>query len=318
MKWSPFIKRILYSPWLLAVIPATAIILLLPPLGLKYRLIIEETGKQYSTDVYADLNSDGITETIRSGKGLPYYHLLIMNSDLRVYDQWNFKDDLHPDLKAVSFGNIDNDMYMEIFAFTYKGDSLFLNINEFFEPDGIKLDRVFITKISIVNNTITSNVYPAGFYDVNGDGISEFYFSVQTGFGLEPRLCYFFDKLNYNIEIGNGVSGDEKVPKLVLHTFAENAITHGIIPCEEGGNLQISVHREADYLKISVEDDGIGRRKAAGHSLSTGKGLKITGEFYDILNQLNNRPITHSTIDLYDKSGRAAGTRVEISLPVDR
>jgi hypothetical protein len=73
---------------------------------------------------------------------------------------------------------------------------------------------------------------------------------------------------------------------------------------------------ETDYLKIVIEDNGIGREKAAGNSLSTGKGLKITGEFYDILNQLNKKPISHSITDLYDNSGKPSGTRVEVMVPV--
>ena len=691
MKEGPFITRFVFSPWLLSVVPAIIIFLLLPPLDLKYRLTVEKTGKEYATDMYVDLNSDGITEVIRSGKGLPFYHLLIMDNNLRVFDQWNFRDDLLPDPGALFVGNIDNDLFMEIFAFTYKDDSLFLNVNEFFEPGGIKAERIYITKISIVNNSVTSKLYPAGLYDVNNDGTSEFYFIIQTGFGLEPRQCYYFDvvnkklksseytgiifyepeftdadgdgkpeifglvsasgnyktkapftdqsswlmildenlnfefpplefpgmtnlldvaayrnkkfrgyvashntgsadtsvlkprimvfslkgekirellyedmgmgphpvmkvlssehgdriyilgrelieldsdlkvvnrvtspfmqhffayvedidldgtpefllysgtekklvvynnrlrkmaetnldaagyyikfshlrsasgsnkmylnspesgyfvelaekklyyfgyllypgiylllvlftetlnrittyrvqqkenlknrlltlqlqgirsqldphftfnalnsiasliyledpqaaydylnkftqllrallndaeriyrtldeeinfvttylelekmrfgeKLNYRIEIGHGVTGDERVPKLVMHTFAENAIKHGIMPGERDGMLQISVKKDGDYLYISIEDNGVGREKSAGQSQSTGMGLKLTREFYGILNQLNKRPLSHNITDLYDKSGMPAGTRVDVLVPAD-
>ena len=81
--------------------------------------------------------------------------------------------------------------------------------------------------------------------------------------------------------------------------------------------LKIIIKKDGDYLKIVVEDDGIGRVKSAGNNLSTGKGLKITGEFYDILNQLSKRPIRHSITDLYDASGNPCGTRVEVSVPVE-
>jgi len=81
--------------------------------------------------------------------------------------------------------------------------------------------------------------------------------------------------------------------------------------------LRISISREDDCLKIVIEDNGIGREKAAGNKLSTGKGLKLTGEFYDILNQLNKKSIYYSITDLYNDSGQACGTRVEISVPVE-
>jgi sensor histidine kinase YesM len=89
------------------------------------------------------------------------------------------------------------------------------------------------------------------------------------------------------------------------------------MPCSDGGILKITAVRENDYLKLSIEDNGIGREKSSGRSTSTGKGLKLTGEFYDILNQMNSRAITHSVIDLYNENGQAAGTRVDVMVPVD-
>ena len=85
----------------------------------------------------------------------------------------------------------------------------------------------------------------------------------------------------------------------------------------EGGILKIKAKRDNDYLILSIEDNGIGRAKAEGQSTSTGKGLKLTGEFYDILNQINKRPIKHNIIDLHNDSGESIGTRVEVYVPVD-
>ena len=666
--------------------------LFLPSLGTLSRLQVEPVDKANSHNVYADLNSDSISEIIRSGKGDPYFFVLVMNNDLKVYDQWNFKDSLDPELSDFFFGNYDNDQYKEIYDFTYKEDSLFINVNEFFEPEGTKLERVFITKLGIVNKKVTSQVYPAGFFDTNGDGKGELFFSIQTAFGLVPRRLYSFDivrkelkssqftgmiclkpkmvdtdgdgrpeifgfmgaggnyktqvpfsdwstwlmvfndslrfkfppvefpgltnsleinfysnerfkgylvshntgsadttvikprimifsldgkkvrerlfsdlglntltfslvmknrnsdrilllgkellelndqlmvinkvkspfhtefcyyltdldfngedelvlyseseeklviynaalkkiaetklkganqkfrfshyssknhenkiflsagesfgyflklrnnnyyylgyfaypgiyilffffillikrintlqivqkeslnrrlvtlqlqgiksqldphftfntlnsiasliyledrhlaydymnkftqllrslindaeriyrslgeelefvttyleleklrfgeKFNYEIIIRQGVSQGEQVPKLVLHTFAENAIKHGIMSRPEGGILKIIAEKQKDYLLLSIEDNGIGRANAEGHSTSTGKGLKLTGEFYDILNQIKKRPIKYNIIDLHNDTGDPVGTRVEVWVPVD-
>ncbi|MBK9391376.1 MAG: histidine kinase [Bacteroidetes bacterium] len=691
MKSKARLRRILISSWLLALIPAIIIALILPPLGAKYRLIVGEGDSYQSVYSYEDLNSDGITELISTGKGIPYYFVVIHNNDGKIYDQWNLKDEITSNLSTVFYGNYDNDDYKEIYIFTSRWDSLFLNINEFFDPAGLKVERIFITKIGITDGTPNTNISQVGLYDVNKDGFSEFYFSLLTGFALEPRHVYYFniiskqlkssqftgaifqypsftdadgdnkpeifglfhaagnynipspftdwstwmmvydenlnfefppvefpgltnnletysykhkgfrgyvvshntssadssvyeprimvfslkgkklkenlysefgfntsiflhviegeiddrlfvfgnemvelnndleiinskklpfatgyyasymvnidddgskefllysdtekkvfivnsnlkiiaqsdlqasgavfhfshyrsadgvhkvhlantdfgcllelkrnnsyyfgyliyplvyllivlfikfitgiavrqveqrenlkqrlltvqlqgiksqldphftfnslnsiasliyleerqaaydylnkftsllrgmlndaekihrtlgeeiefvttylelekmrfgDKLEFNIDVDDTVTGEEKVPKLVLHTFAENAIKHGIIPNPDGGKLQITIKKESDYLKITIEDNGIGRVKAAGQSHSTGKGLKLTGEFYDILNQLNKRPITHSITDLYDDSGNSSGTRVEVSVPL--
>jgi len=690
MKLGNRFRKILISPWLLAIIPAIAVMFVLPHMSSLYRLQVEDTGKAGSTSVYYDLDSDTITEIISSGRGIPYYNILVKDNNSRVFDQWNLKDDFHPTISNIFFGNIDNDLFKEIFVFTHKNDSLFLNVNEFFDPNGIRTERIFITKIGFVNNTVTSTVYPAGFYDVNEDGNSELYFCIVTGFGLEPRLLYYYDfvnkelkssnlagiifhkpyfvdadgdnkpemfgimnasgnyktpvpytdrstwlmvfnenlifefppfeirgmansmdvqaysdgnfrgyllshttgsadtsvlkpgimlysldgiklkgrfysdfgfnampslqvinnkagdriyifekklieindeldvinivdspfhstyytyiydidlngeneiilysdseekiiiynsalkilaganlkangwqlrfshcisadqkprlnmtsgensylldlekndlyylgfigypgiylllvlfisginrintkqveqkerlnqrlltlqlqgiksqldphftfntlnsiaaliyleerqtaydylnkftlllramvndaeriyrslseelefvttylelekmrfgeKLNYIIEIGEGISQREEVPKLVLQTFAENAVKHGIMPCTDGGILKIIVIKENDYLKLTILDNGIGREKSAGQSMSTGKGIKLTKEFYEILNQINKRPIIHTITDLQNEQGDSTGTRVDIWVPL--
>jgi two-component sensor histidine kinase len=75
--------------------------------------------------------------------------------------------------------------------------------------------------------------------------------------------------------------------------------------------------RDNNYLILSVEDNGIGRAKAEGQSTSTGRGLRLTGEFYDILNQINKKPIKHFIIDLHNDTGESVGTRVEVWVPVE-
>ena len=691
MKPEIILKKIIYSSAFQAAIPALLIMIFLSPLSTKSRLKIEPVNDVSSSSAYVDLNSDSISEFVSLGHGVPYFHILVQDNDMKVYDQWNFTDSIDLFMSDFFFGNFDHDRYKEIYIFTYKGDSLFLNINEFFENGGTKLDRIYITKIGYLNNKVTSNIWPAGFFDTNGDGKDELFFSIQTGFGLKPRrlysydivhnklkssqftgviclrpkmvdvdgdgrpeifgsmgasgnyktqvpfsdwstwlmvfndslkfkfppvefpgftnlldidyysndkfkgyillhntgsadtnvfkprimiysaegkkirerlfrdlglntytqminlrqgktvrtfllgsellelndqlevinrakspfsssfsqylydidfdgedelvlysgndeklviynaslqkiaeaklkgdeqllrfshfssknhvdkvflnagsYCYFLslkrnnyyylgymaypgiyllffifiilikrlntlqvvqkeslnrrlvtlqlqgiksqldphftfntlnsiasliyledrelaydymnkftqllrgltndaeriyrslgeeltfvttyldleklrfgEKFNYEIAIGDNVSQREQVPKLVLHTFAENAIKHGIMSRVEGGTLKIRADRNNDYLVLSIEDNGVGRAKAEGQSTSTGKGLKLTGEFYDILNQINKKPIKHSIIDLYNENGDATGTRVEVWVPVD-
>jgi two-component sensor histidine kinase len=693
MKGGSLIKKIIYSSVFLAAVPAILIMIFLPPLNTKSRLQVERVDKSSSTNVYEDLDSDTISEVIRTGKGQPYFFILVLNNDMQVYDQWNLQDSINLEMSDFFFGNFDHDRYKEIYIFTHAGDSLFLNINEFFDHPGIKSDHIFITKMRLVNKEVTSTVWPAGFFDTNGDGKDELFFSIQTGFGLAPRKVYSYDivhkelkssplagvvpqwpkmvdsdddgrpeifglmgasgnyktkvpfsdwstwimvfndslnfefppvefkgltnhmlissykngsfkgyvvshntgsadtsvlkprimlysldgkkvrerlfrdlgqsfaqstvlkskgtdeiyligtelleldnqlsvinkvkaafnsyffnynvdidfdgedelllyysteeklviyntslqkiaeaklkgvdqrfrfshysskehenkiflnagggygyflklkrnsyyylgflvypgifmlillfiilvkrintlqvvqkeslnrrlvtlqlqgiksqldphftfntlnsiasliyledrhlaydymnkftqllrglindaeriyrslgeelvfvttyldleklrygdKFNYEIKIGESVSQREQVPKLVLHTFAENAIKHGIMSRAEGGILKIRVekNKEMDYLILFIEDNGIGRARSEGQSNSTGKGLKLTGEFYDILNQINKKPIKHTILDLYNEKGDSVGTRVEVWVPVD-
>jgi len=134
---------------------------------------------------------------------------------------------------------------------------------------------------------------------------------------LDLEKLRFGEKFNYYIDVSDEISQHVQVPKLVLQTFAENAVKHGIMPSENGGLIRISVIKEKDYLKLTIEDNGIGREQSAGHSNSTGKGLRLTNEFYEILNQINKRPIKHLITDLYSDSLEPSGTRVEVWVPVD-
>jgi two-component sensor histidine kinase len=90
------------------------------------------------------------------------------------------------------------------------------------------------------------------------------------------------------------------------------------MPSPDGGFIKLSAFKEKNWLKITVEDNGIGRKKAAGESKSTGKGLKLTSEFYDILNQINKKPIRYEITDIFSASGEAAGTKVEVWVPLEQ
>jgi hypothetical protein len=691
MNIDPILKKIIYSSAFLAAIPTIIIMFFLSPVGSRYTLSVEPGDLHIGQYMYSDLNSDSISELVYTGKGIPYFYVAVKDKDFHFYDQWNLMDSINPMISDIFFGDYDHNKKQEIYIFTHKGDSLFLNVNEILEPHGTRMDRIFITKIGYIKGEVTSVLKPAGFFDENGDGKDELYFGITTGFRKDPRRLYSFDlvhktlnstqftgiislnpkmqdvdgnkrpeffglmsacgnfgksvpfsdsstwfmvfndklkfefppvefpgyvnsletfgynsnsfngyvlshlphgvdttvlkarimiysadgqlvryrlysdlglsgsiqlfvvksakadkiylfkdkfielndkleivrkvdvpfnsenpiyqadlngdgeeefllysdieeklavyssglqklteigfktpdtiwrfsdflskdhehklfltsgknsyflklkgnnyyymgflaypvvyllfllfiilikrintlqvvqreslnrrlvtlqlqgiksqldphftfntlnsiasliyledrqlaydymnkftqllrglindaeriyrslgeelefvttyleleklrygeKFSYEIIIGTGVSQLEQVPKLVLHTFAENAIKHGIMSRAEGGILKIGAEKNKDYLVLSIEDNGIGRAKAEGQSTSTGKGLRLTGEFYDILNQINKKPIKRFIIDLFGLNGDSIGTRVEVWVPVE-
>jgi two-component sensor histidine kinase len=690
MKGTTFLKKIIYSSWFLAGLPAILIILLIPPVGSRYKIEVEPGLDNYGQYIYSDLNGDSISELVVSGKASPYFFITVRNLNLRIYDQWNLTDSLAPSISEIFFGDFDHDRFSEIYIFSHYGDSLFLNVNEILQTNGTRMDRIFIDRIGYSKGQVAATVKPAGFSDTDRDGYDELFFSVSSHYQLGTRRIYkldlarkaikssqrcgsicldpemadvdgdhrpeifgmfsasgnynryvpysdsstwlmvfddrlsfefppvefpgfanalytfpymkdtfrgyvlfhlangansksnqskimiyskegklvryrlfdrsrissndklfvmkssdgdkiylisdkfvelndrldiirsttlpfrtqiassqadvdgdgkdefmlyssydkkmaiynsdlrkltefvlaagdtqwrissfrdsdhhfklfltagnkgyflilkknnlyflekllypglyfslfffivlikkigttqqklkedlnnrlitlqlqgikaqldphftfntlnsiasliyledrqaaydymrkftqllrsmlndaekiyrnlgdeidfvttyleleklrFGDKFNYLIEVGDGVNQTEQVPKLVLQTFAENAVKHGIMPSESGGMIKISVLKEKDYLKLTIEDNGIGRELSAGHSSSTGKGLKLTSEFYEILNQINKKPIKHFITDLYTGNNDPSGTRVEVWVPV--
>jgi hypothetical protein len=138
------LKKIITTSWFLAFVPAILLMLFFPKLGSKYKLVVEPSMKNTGQFVYADLNSDGISEMVSAGKGDPFYYIVAQNIDGLFYDQWNLKDVLDPDISDFFIGNYDHDNSEEIYVFSHKKDSLFLNINEILEPSGTRMERVFI------------------------------------------------------------------------------------------------------------------------------------------------------------------------------
>jgi len=60
-----------------------------------------------------------------------------------------------------------------------------------------------------------------------------------------------------------------RCPPMTLLTLVENAVRHGIDPSEQGGRIDIHVHRRDDRCVVRVSDTGAGLRQA-GNGLGTG------------------------------------------------
>jgi len=53
-------------------------------------------------------------------------------------------------------------------------------------------------------------------------------------------------------------------PPMTILTLVENAVRHGIDPAEEGGRIDITLHRRGDRCRVRVSDTGVGLRTAGG------------------------------------------------------
>ncbi|MCD6347518.1 MAG: histidine kinase, partial [Bacteroidales bacterium] len=137
---------------------------------------------------------------------------------------------------------------------------------------------------------------------------------------LKLEKLRFEDKFTYQIHKSHDLDQHVvMVPPMIIQPFVENAIWHGLTPLESGGVLKIDFSRTGDIMKVTIEDNGIGRAQALkvkrppGH-IST--GLKNVNERLLLLNKLSNQSINCDIIDLSDDDGNAIGTRVELSIPI--
>lgn len=133
---------------------------------------------------------------------------------------------------------------------------------------------------------------------------------------LDLQQLRFKDVFEYRIEITDDVKQNRMVPKIMIQTFAENAVRHGLRPKGKEGLLVILISMEQKYLKVIVEDNGIGREAALKQDTThTGTGLKVIYQLIDILKYHADEQVQFHTEDLFDNEGKPSGTRVEVLLP---
>lgn len=137
---------------------------------------------------------------------------------------------------------------------------------------------------------------------------------------LELEGLRYGDRLRYDVRVESNVNPQTLLPTMLLHTYCQNAVKHGIGSKSEGGCVTVLVSRQQrhgiDGTLVSVSDDGIGR-EAAEHSgrESSRQGLKILIEQTELYNEDNPNKIQHTVTDLVDEAGQPAGTRFETWVP---
>lgn len=133
---------------------------------------------------------------------------------------------------------------------------------------------------------------------------------------LDLEKIRFKDQFEYSIHVDKNVYMESMVPKMILHNYAENAVKHGLKHKEGNRKLKIEIFYHDQILNISIKDNGVGRIKAkASNEFSTGKGLKIMNNIYDLYFKLYKVRIEQEIEDLTDASGDVTGTRVVLKIP---
>lgn len=125
----------------------------------------------------------------------------------------------------------------------------------------------------------------------------------------------YMNRFDFVVNIQPGINEELPVPKLVIQLFAENSVKHGLAGLESGGMLEINVKGTGSELTIEVRDNGVGRAHAVNdHSTSTGKGVKLMSDLFDLCNSYFEDSYGFVVSDLSDSEGKPAGTLVSISI----
>jgi ligand-binding sensor domain-containing protein/two-component sensor histidine kinase len=128
------------------------------------------------------------------------------------------------------------------------------------------------------------------------------------------------NNFKYNIEVDERlVESNYQIPPLLLQPYVENAIVHGLRNKEnEKGTLFVSIEKDEDKVIITIEDNGVGRKKSMLLNAENKKshehlGMKVTNKRIDLLRLINHNKVGFYINDITNED--ETGTRVTIALP---
>lgn len=115
------------------------------------------------------------------------------------------------------------------------------------------------------------------------------------------------DRLTY--EIDNQIIESISLPPLLIQPLVENAITHGIEPSAQGGQLMVQFKQENNQFIVVISDNGVGLESvppSKGHGMSLNN---IKQRLYDLFDGSASVRITEN------KDG---GVSAEVTIPSDK
>lgn len=186
------------SPFFLALVISFAIILALPSVE-KYKLeIIEQfrLDKTGGVSFYDDLDSDGYSEYLISyPNGIGEHSVKITTHDGRLINTWNFYKNYLPRNSAcpIYSGDHDGDGFKEIYAGSWKNDSIFLDIITPMDTDGVQRRDIFIDKIGSYDDKKDFRIKLEQLYDFDQDGLKDLIFGIHAGYSIQPRRIYIYN-----------------------------------------------------------------------------------------------------------------------------
>jgi sensor histidine kinase YesM len=145
---------------------------------------------------------------------------------------------------------------------------------------------------------------------------------------LETALLYvrleqlrFEDNFEFVYDLDPNIAIDEiQIPPMLLQPYIENAIKHGLMNKEGKKRLMLKIE-QSEKIKITIEDNGIGREQASLLRKNTPKyqsmGMEINTERVNLLSQTNDLHIEIIINDIKTKNGKTEGTSVVIHIPVE-
>ena len=138
---------------------------------------------------------------------------------------------------------------------------------------------------------------------------------------IDMEELRFENQFFYHESISNDINMmTTLVPPMLIQPYIENAIWHGLLPKKSDQcNLKLCIDRDGEYIRITIEDDGIGTKvskqnKSRFNISKKSFGMKIIAERLDMINEIYNLDAKVRMLDKSDISDNETGTRVILSM----
>jgi len=106
-----------------------------------------------------------------------------------------------------------------------------------------------------------------------------------------------------------------------LQPYVENAVKHGLL--HKLGKKAVTIHfqKETEHIKISIDDNGIGRQKSTELNAIKNKNhnsfaTEAMQNRVNLLNQYNQKNISIQYIDKTNLNNQPTGTSVVFEIPI--
>lgn len=140
---------------------------------------------------------------------------------------------------------------------------------------------------------------------------------------LSLEKVRFKEKMDYTIEVAPEINQETMmIPPMMIQPYVENSMRHGLRhKVNSRGRIWIRMSVAESHLIVVIEDNGIGREKAASyktveHIEYQSKGMSLTANRIGLINTLYGEGIGVEVLDLKDSDGRPLGTRVVMKFPL--
>lgn len=126
--------------------------------------------------------------------------------------------------------------------------------------------------------------------------------------------CKF--RVEFRIRMQRYAAKEWQIPPMILQPIVENAINHGLYrKTGLDGLLRIFILEQKKCLTVIIDDNGIGRERAAEINrkmprLYPSRGSDLVRDRIQVLRASGRIGITHEITDKHDKENKACGTRV--------